>query len=81
MKIHRVKEGDSVYSIAREYAVMPTKIIEANELLTPDVLTVGEELLILTPTRTHTVRGGETRPRMGWHFRTDITTRIHRANY
>lgn len=60
MKIHRVKSGESIFSIAKEYAVLPTKIIEANGLLNPDRLLVGQELLILTPTRTHTVRGGET---------------------
>ena len=60
MKIHRVKEGDSVFSIAREYAVPPTKIIESNTLSNPDNLSVGQQLLILTPTRTHTVRGSDT---------------------
>ena len=59
MKIHRVKEGESVYSIAREYGVSPLKIIEENELSNPDSLTVGEELLILTPTRSYTVREGD----------------------
>ncbi len=60
MKIHRVKNGESLYSIAKEYGLPPTKIIEANDLKNPDELSVGEELLILTPTRTHTVRGGDT---------------------
>jgi spore germination protein len=68
MKIHRVKNGDTVYSIAKEYAVYPGKIIEANELINPDRLTVGQELLILTPTRTHTVRGGENLKSISFRF-------------
>ena len=60
MQIHRVKPGESVYSIAREYGVSPSKIIEINGLKKPDSLAVGRELLILTPTRTYTARRGDT---------------------
>ena len=56
MQIHRVKEGESIYSIAREYGVHPSKIIENNGIRNPSRLTVGRELLILIPTRTYTAR-------------------------
>ena len=46
MIIHTVKTGDTVFNIARKYGVAPHKIIENNELLNPDRLTVGEKLLI-----------------------------------
>lgn len=59
MRIHTVVHGDTIFKIARKYAVQPTKIIEDNGL-EGDRLTVGQELLILTPTRTVTVRGGDT---------------------
>ena len=68
MKIHRVKSGETIFSIAREYSVPPTKIIENNGLLHPDKLSVGEELLILTPTRTYTVRGSDTLRRVADRF-------------
>ncbi len=59
MKIHRVKEGESIFSIANEYAISPLKIIENNRISNPNQLCVGEELLILTPTRTYTVRAND----------------------
>lgn len=59
MLIHTVKSGDTVFNIARKYGASPQKIIENNELLNPDRLIVGEKLVIFTPTRTYTVRGGD----------------------
>lgn len=59
MTIHTVKSGDSIYSIAREYSVPPSRIITDNLLENPSNLVVGQDLIILFPTITHTVRGGE----------------------
>jgi len=60
MQIHRVKPGESVYSIARDYGISPRKIIEINGLKNPDAPAPGRELLILIPTRTYTARRGDT---------------------
>ncbi len=60
MLIHTVVQGDTVFSIARKYSVSPIKIIENNGLIYPDHLIPGQKLLILTPTRTYIVRGGDT---------------------
>ncbi len=60
MVIHTVREGDSVFSLSRKYRISPMKIIENNGLEHPDELSIGEELLMLSPTRTYTVRGGDT---------------------
>ncbi len=60
MLIHTVVQGDTVFSIARKYAVSPVKIIENNGLSYPDHLIPGQKILILTPTRTYIVRGGDT---------------------
>ncbi len=60
MIIHTVSKGETVFSIARKYAVSPIKIIENNVLPYPDRLIPGQMLLILTPTRTYIVRGGDT---------------------
>ncbi len=68
MRIHTVVGGETVFTIARKYAIPPTKIIEHNELSEPDRLTPGQKLLILTPTRTHTVRGGETLESLALRF-------------
>ena len=59
MHIHRVKEGETLFSIASRYNAPITKLIENNELSKPDRLVTGEELIVLLPTRTHRVRGTE----------------------
>ena len=60
MILHTVKKGETVFSIARKYAVSPIKIIENNCLPCPDRLIPGQMLLILIPTRSYIVRGGDT---------------------
>ena len=59
MYVHTVNEKDTIFKIARQYAVQPTKILEDNGL-THDRLVRGQELLILTPTKYVTVRGSDT---------------------
>ena len=60
MVIHTVRSGDSIYSIAREYGVPPSRIITDNMLENPSKLAVGQDIVVLFPTVTHTVKGGET---------------------
>lgn len=59
MQIHRVARGESVFGIARRYGVPAASIIEVNGLENPDALSVGQELLILTPRRVYTARSGD----------------------
>ena len=59
MHIHRVSKGESVFGIARAYGVPAASVIEVNGLENPDALSVGQELLILTPRRVYTARGGD----------------------
>lgn len=60
MQIHTVSRGDSVFTITRHYGIPPTRLITDNLLEEPGKLAVGQGLLVLFPTCTHTVRGGET---------------------
>lgn len=60
MTIYTVKRGDSVYSISRNFGVPPSRIITDNFLTDPGRLIVGQDIIILYPTQTHTVMGGET---------------------
>lgn len=60
MQIHRVMRGESIFGIARRYGISPASIIEVNGIENPDVLAVGQELLILTPSRVYTARSGDT---------------------
>ena len=60
MIIHTVVPGDSIYRIARMYNVPASRIITDNMLTDPGRLIVGETLVILFPSETYTVRGGDT---------------------
>ena len=60
MTIHTVERGDSIYSIARMYGVPQSRVITDNMLENPSRLVVGEDIVILYPTETYTVRGGDT---------------------
>lgn len=60
MIIHTVSPGESIFSIARQYGVPPTRLITDNLLTEPGQLVVGQDILVLFPTITHTVRGGDT---------------------
>lgn len=75
MYIHTTNENEAIKDIAKAYGVSCESIINNNELV--DVMpTVGEEILILTPTRTYTVRYGDTLERLAIRFgmrRADIT--------
>ena len=79
MQIHRVKKGESVYSISREYGVSPRKIIEINNLKNPDKLAVGRELLILFPRRTYTARRGDSVESISRRFSLD-KSKIYKCN-
>lgn len=59
MRIHVVKSGESIYSIAQQYRVSPQKIIADNELNSSDTLVVGQTIVILEGTRRHVVAAGE----------------------
>ncbi|MBQ7923375.1 MAG: LysM peptidoglycan-binding domain-containing protein [Clostridia bacterium] len=60
MVIHTVQSGENIYSIARIYNVPPSRIITDNQLQDPGRLVAGQTLVILFPTETYTVRGGDT---------------------
>jgi len=60
LRIHVVKPGESVFTIARFYNVSQEKIISDNELQNPNQLVVGQTLVILEGIRRHAVVRGET---------------------
>ena len=78
MVIHTVKSGETLYKISKLYGVSPAKIIENNGLRHPDRLSVGKKLLILTPTKSYTVRGGDTIERIARRF--GVSDKIGRAH-
>lgn len=60
LEIYVVQSGDTLYSIARRYSVSMDDIIYANQLQNPDLLSVGQALVIPLSEMRHTVRRGET---------------------
>lgn len=60
MKIHVVKPGDTIYSIARMHNTSPQRIIKDNELTNPNELVVGQTIVIRTPNEVYTVKPMDT---------------------
>ncbi len=58
--IYVVKKGDTIFKIAREYGVTPTRIEIINGLNPNTPLVIGQALLILRPQITHRVSRGDT---------------------
>ena len=67
MHIHTVKTGEKVSDIARTYGVSED-ILRMNNGITGINPAVGEELAVLTPTRTYTTRRGDTPERLALRF-------------
>lgn len=70
MQIYRVKNGESVYDIAREYGVSPLKIAYDNDLEIRGRLPRGREVLIITPARTYNARSSDTLEGVARRFKT-----------
>lgn len=68
MRIHRVKEGECLADVAESYGVDERFIAICNETQKGERLSVGEELLILTPTRTYKARLGDSLARVSLRF-------------
>lgn len=60
MIIYTVKNGDSVYSIARAYGTTPERIIADNDLSDPAGLVVGQTIVIQQPLVSYRARSGDT---------------------
>lgn len=75
--IHVVKPGETLYSIARLYGVAPAAIARANGITNPNLIYVGQRLVIPVsqPTgggRVHIVRAGETLFRIAARYGVDV---------
>ncbi len=67
MKIHTLKSGEQLCDVAAEYGVNEESIRINNELENEEP-TAGEELLILIPTRTYTIKRTDTPERLSLRF-------------
>lgn len=78
MYIHNSKE-QTLLDIAQEYDVNPMILMGINQIELNQPLAEGQEILVLTPTRTVNVKRGETLEEIGHRFDQD-TDRIIAAN-
>lgn len=60
MVIHVVRPGDSMYSIARQYSVPISQLLNDNQLPDPSRLVVGQTIVVRFPQQVHTVQAGQT---------------------
>ncbi len=60
MVIHTVRPGDTVWNLAKEYGVSPSRIISDNGIADPRALVAGQALVILLPETVYTVQPGDT---------------------
>lgn len=60
MTIYVVQRGDTLYGVARRYGTTVADLIYANQLQTPDILSVGQALVIPVERVIYTVRRGDT---------------------
>lgn len=72
MRIHVVKKGDYLWKLSQLYNVGIDEIIEVNELAEPELLLVGQSLVIPTPSLFYTVRPGETLWSISQKFETTV---------
>ena len=78
--IHTVEEGDTVRMLAARYSISPETILAANNLRNPDMLKIGQDLVILPSDGVlYALHQGETLTRVAERFGVD-TSDILKAN-
>ncbi len=60
MDIHVVQPGETLYSIAVQYSVPMSRLLDDNQLPDPTRLVVGQTIVVQYPLRTYVVRPGDT---------------------
>ncbi|ROR25244.1 spore germination protein [Mobilisporobacter senegalensis] len=59
MTIHVVQPGETIYTIAEQYNVSVTRLVEDNGLINPDNLVIGQTIVITYPEQVYIVREGD----------------------
>ncbi|MBQ1834657.1 MAG: LysM peptidoglycan-binding domain-containing protein, partial [Oscillospiraceae bacterium] len=80
MLIHVVRPGDTLFSIAAQYAVSPALLSGLNGLHNEAALLVGQALLVRSPRLVHTVAPGDTLYSIARQYGVSELT-LYRNNY
>ncbi|WP_141433199.1 LysM peptidoglycan-binding domain-containing protein [Bacillus sp. 03113] len=72
MQIHVVQRGENLWVISQRYGINMNQISAANELDNPNVLVVGQALVIPTPYQTYIVQRGDTLYAIARRFGTTV---------
>jgi cell wall-associated NlpC family hydrolase/nucleoid-associated protein YgaU len=76
--VHTVEDGETLRMIAARFGVSPETIMAANNLRDPDLLQVGQDLVILpTDGVLYTLRDGESIKGVAERFGVDMTDILH----
>lgn len=76
MSIHIVKQGDTIWSIARQYQVPLQRIVNDNGLSKPYTLRVGQALIILIPETIHIAKEGDTVLKIARDYTTTVMSLV-----
>jgi spore germination protein len=60
MVIHVVQPGQTIYTIAQDYNVSVTGLVEQNGLINPENLVIGQTIVIAYPNQVYVAREGDT---------------------
>ncbi|MGF7142090.1 spore germination protein [Anaerotaenia torta] len=60
MIIHVVKPGETIYTIAADYNVSVTRLVEDNGLINPEHLVIGQTVVIAYPAQVYIAQEGDT---------------------
>ena len=74
MLIHVVRPGETLYAIARDYGVPPSRLLQDNQPPDPERLAVGQTLVVRFPALSHTVRPGETLSSIAGEYGVSVRT-------
>lgn len=74
MQIHVVQPGDTLWKLSQKYKAPILEIVKVNALPNPDILLLGQSLVIPSPDNLHVVQSGETLTTIAKYYGTNAKT-------
>jgi len=80
VNIHIVQKGDTLWALSRKYGVSINRIVEVNQLPDPNILLIGQALVIPSVAKTHVVSPGESLWLISRRYNTTIQAIVEANN-